>query len=84
MQECGDRNVHRKVEYLEEHLLHLQNYTKRELEAFKHTFSHVKSEFKRRWLSVNNKESLFKKRNEKWLEGTMVYIVTNQRNPFLN
>nr|XP_034184029.1 uncharacterized protein LOC117606105 [Osmia lignaria] len=79
MQTHKDKNISQKLECLEQFLLNQQNYTEEERQAFKRKISHTKSQFKRRWLSARYKEDLFKKQNEKWLQGTMEILTSQSR-----
>lgn len=71
MQEQKECDINEKLEYLEKYLLMQENYSEEQIKAFKHTFSYTKAELKRRWLSANRKDNLFRKNNEIWLQGTL-------------
>ena len=79
MQGCKGEKITEKLEYLENYLLNRNRYSEEERVAFKHSISHLKSEFKRRWVSAKYRKDLFEKQNLNWLQGTFEIPTTSSQ-----
>lgn len=63
-------SIEEKVNFLKEDLLSSEKYHEDQITSFKRRFAHFKSEIKQRWSKACKKEDVFRKSNEKWLQGT--------------
>lgn len=70
MQRLNLPNINAKLESLEKYLLSYDNYSQEQIIEIKHTYSHFKSELRRRWTIARKTEDKFIKQNCAWLEGT--------------
>lgn len=70
MQRQNLDSINDKLEYLENHLLQLNDFTARQIKTIKQDLSRFKSEMKSRWTKAVRREDYFLQRNEEWLQGT--------------
>lgn len=59
LQECPDKKIDDKLLFLEKKITQITKCPVSELETLKHTLSHFKSEFKRKWVTANYKHDRF-------------------------
>jgi hypothetical protein len=66
-QQCSGNNFNDRLNSLEELLLNKENYSEEQCKALKHKISHLKSEFKHRWLMAKRTDKIFQDKNKNWL-----------------
>lgn len=67
-----------KIIYLETYLLSCEIYSEAQKKGLKHNISHLKSEFKKRWLKASRRQDKFLIDNSKWLQKVFEVPKTSQ------
>lgn len=70
-------NLEEKFDFLKVQLFSTEGYNNDQIETLKQNFAYFKSQFKSRWTKAHNKEDVFLKYNESWLNGTFAIPVAD-------
>lgn len=72
-------NINAKLDYFEKYILNQGPFSDEDTVKIKRDISRFKLDMKIRWIKANSKEVLFRKENERWLEGT--FMIPKPRSP---
>lgn len=71
MQEQDLPTFEKKLSYLDNYLLSLEDYSDNDLKSMKSKISHIKTEFRSRWKKAQKIETRFLQNNDEWLNKTL-------------
>lgn len=71
MKQYSENNFAKKLQFLQNDILSKSSFPDNKKKEFKHKFSYVQHQLKKRWLAAHKVESVFLKNNQNWLQGTI-------------
>ena len=72
LKQCPKKKIDEKLVFLDDHLKIITKWTENKQSSLKNAVKTFKFHFKQKWMAANNIEKRFLKKNEIWLNTTII------------